>query len=142
MSDVPFRSTMDGDSIPVPEEVRNTFDIEDGTVVTASILLNSGGVSPDEDVRGTLLDKRATFLTFDALERQVVAAVRADEMEVAAETVDTLFLIQSSVPEWSDEYHEASQEFEVDERAIGEAMESVYDWAVTNDHSVREWFEK
>lgn len=95
----------------------------------------------EEDVRLARYDKRAAFLTMDALERQVVAAVAEEEMEVAAEVAETLFLLQSELPEWADAYHEISTEFEVEEEFIGDAMETVAAWAIANDHKAREWFE-
>lgn len=93
------------------------------------------------DVRPARFDKRASFLTMDALERQVVAAVRAEEFEVAAEVAEALFLLQAELPEWTDDYHSVSTEFEVEEEQIGDAMEEVYEWTVENDHKAREWFE-
>jgi hypothetical protein len=98
----------------------------------------------DEDegsVREVRVDERAAFLTMDALERQVVAAVAAEEFEVAAETAAALFLIQSELPRWTDEYHRVSESFPVDEKQVGGAMETVYEWTVANDHNAREWFE-
>lgn len=95
----------------------------------------------EEDVRIARFDKRAAYLTMDALERQVVAAVAEEEMEVAAEVAEALFLLQSELPEWTDAYHEISTEFEVEEEIIGDAMETVAAWAIANDHKAREWFE-
>lgn len=100
------------------------------------------GNADGEDVRTARFDQKAAFLTFDALERQVVAAVGAGEDEVAAETAEALFLLQSDLPDWTDDYHGISEEFEVEEEAIGTAMESVYAWAVENDHKARAWFEE
>ena len=96
---------------------------------------------PLGDVRPALFDKRAAFLTMDALERQVYHAVMSDEFEVAAEFAEALFMLHSYLPEWTDEYHSVSTEFEIEEEAIGTCMEAVYEWAVENDHSAREWFE-
>lgn len=88
-------------------------------------------------------DKRGAFLTMDALERQVVAAVGAGENHVAAETAEALFLLQSQVPEaWLDEYHAISEEFMVEEDAISGAMSYLYEWAREVGHPVTEWFEK
>lgn len=95
----------------------------------------------ESEVRTARFDKRAAFLTFDALERQVVAAVAHDEMEVAAEVAEALFLLQSELgEEWLNEYHSISSEFEVEEEIIGDAMEAVGAWAKAND-DVWEWFE-
>lgn len=87
-------------------------------------------------------DKRGAFMAMDALERQVVAAAGAGEGEVAAETTEALFLLQSQIPEfWLDEYHRISREFEVEEEAITGAMAWVYEWTVEFDHPAREWFD-
>lgn len=98
-------------------------------------------MSTEEDVRGARFDKRAAFLTFDALERGVVSAVRADEFEVAAETASAVFLLQSELPEWTDEYHDVSDWFLVDEEQVTEAMGQVYEWGKERDHDVVGWFE-
>lgn len=101
--------------------------------------------NPDgEDVRRARFDKRAAFLTLDALERMVVTAVAADEFEVAAETAEALFLLQSELPDWTDEYFQISEEseFEVEEQAVADAMVAVYEWTVENDHKARAWFEE
>lgn len=95
----------------------------------------------EENVRIALIDKRAAFLTFDALERQVVIAVAEGETEVAAETAAALFLLQSGYPEWTEEYHSISDEFEFEEEYIRDAMEKVAAWTYANDHATRGWFE-
>lgn len=95
----------------------------------------------EDEIRVAVLDKRAAFLTMDALERQVVAAVVEGEMEVAAETAAALFLLQSDLPGWTDAYHEVSEEFEVEERIVRDAMEKVRAWTIATDHSARGWFE-
>lgn len=100
------------------------------------------GSDDGENVRRVQLDQRAAFLTFDALEREIVSAAYEEEMEVAAETAAALFVVQAQLPEWTDEYHGISAEFEVPRNTIAYAMEEVREWAVENDHRVREWFEE
>lgn len=88
-------------------------------------------------------DKRGAFLTMDALERQVVISVEADENEVAAEFASALFLLQSQVPEaWLDEFHAISEEFgDEDAEELADAMLYLAVWTAAVDHPARRWFE-
>lgn len=56
MTEVPFRATLDGGKIDVPEHIADALTLEDGDVVTVSILLNSGDVPPKDELPGVGTD--------------------------------------------------------------------------------------
>lgn len=50
MTEVPFRATIDDGKIDVPDHIADYCTLEDGDVVTVSILLNSGDVPPEDEL--------------------------------------------------------------------------------------------
>lgn len=58
MSEVPFRTTVEGGTIDVPDHIWDALELEDGDVVTAGIMLDSGSVPPAEDLDGLATEER------------------------------------------------------------------------------------
>ena len=54
-------------------------------------------------------DHKAACFTFDALEKVIIQAVAEDELEVAAEYVDTLFILADQLGEFHEEYRSESE---------------------------------
>jgi hypothetical protein len=85
-------------------------------------------------------------MTFDALERAMLHAAQEEEMEVAAEYLDTLFLLQAQVEEITDAYHDETDSMLDDEsvreeqEAINAAILEVKQWALAHEHDVAGWF--
>lgn len=93
-------------------------------------------------------DHRAACFTFDALEKVIIRAVAADELEVAAEYVDTLFILADQLDEFHEEYRSESErladrdaEISHEEDVLEEAIATVARWAIANEHPVAEWFQ-
>ena len=91
-------------------------------------------------------DERSAFMTFDALERAMLHAAQEGEMEVAAEYLDTLFLLQTQVGEITDTYHDKTDSMLDDksvreeQEAINAAIMEIKQWAIGNEHDTAEWF--
>jgi hypothetical protein len=100
----------------------------------------------DARVAEVEVDKRSAFMTFDALERAMLHAAQEEEMEVAAEYLDTLFLLQTQAEEITDAYHDETDSMLDDEsvreeqEAINAAILEVKQWALAHEHDVAEWF--
>jgi len=94
------------------------------------------------------VDQRCAFMIFDALERGVVHAAQAEEMDVAADYLDTLFLLQTQDDELTEDYHDVLDEIVQDERGAFEveafyaALSEVKRWAHEEGHDVGEWFDE
>jgi hypothetical protein len=106
------------------------------------------GEDESGEVRQIDVDRRGAYLTFDALERAACWAVAADEMEVAAEYVDTLMLHESQLDDWHEDYMEESVVLAEEDPEIGaqqyevvEMIREVRRWALENDHDVARWFD-
>lgn len=106
---------------------------------------NAGGKTVEEIEK----DRRAAYMTWDALEWSIVEAVQWNEMEAAAEYAEALFIEQSQVPDWFAEYKDEISELTArdvgvrrEQRAISWALEELQEWAEENDHAVAEWFER
>lgn len=50
MSDLPWRTEVNDHSVPVPDTIWDALGLEEGDVVTASILLDSGDVPSSEEL--------------------------------------------------------------------------------------------
>lgn len=100
----------------------------------------------DARVAEVEFDERSAFMTFDALERAMLHAAQEEEMEVAAEYLDTLFLLQTQAEEITDAYHDETDSMLDDEsvreeqEAINAAILEVKQWAIAHEHDVAEWF--
>jgi len=100
----------------------------------------------DARVAEVEFDERSAFMTFDALERAMLHAAQEEEMEVAAEYLDTLFLLQTQAEEITDAYHDETDSMLDDEsvreeqEAINAAILEVKQWAIAHEHDVSEWF--
>jgi len=100
----------------------------------------------DARVAEVEFDERSAFMTFDALERAMLHAAQEEEMEVAAEYLDTLFLLQTQAEEITDAYHDETDSMLDDEsvreeqEAINAAILEVKQWAISHEHDVAEWF--
>ncbi|PSQ59086.1 hypothetical protein BRD18_04285 [Halobacteriales archaeon SW_7_71_33] len=99
--------------------------------------------------RAAEFDYRAAAFTFEALERAIVQAFAADELEIAAEYVDALFLLGNLLGEFHEEYrndceHFADHDKEIahEERALRDAVSAVDRWAAANEHRAAEWFQE
>ena len=93
-------------------------------------------------------DHKAACFMFDALEKVIIQAVAASELEVAADYVDTLFLLADQLDEFHEEYRSESrrladrdEEISHEEDALEGAIAQVARWASTADHPVAEWFQ-
>ena len=93
-------------------------------------------------------DHRAACFTFDALEKVIVQAVAEDELDVAAEYVDTLFILSDQLDEFHEKYRSESErladrdaEISREEDALEESIATVVHWAIANEHPVSEWFQ-
>ena len=93
-------------------------------------------------------DHKAACFTFDALEKVIIQAVAEDELEVAAEYVDTLFILADQLGEFHEEYRSESErladrdaEIEHEEASLQEAIVDVQRWSDQHDHPVAEWFQ-
>lgn len=100
----------------------------------------------DARVTEVEFDERSAFMTFDALERAMLHAAQEEEMEVAAEYLDTQFLLQTQAEEITDAYHDETDSMLDDEsvreeqEAINAAIFEVKQWAIAHEHDVAEWF--
>jgi len=133
----PFRDTA--------REVIRVYDEDAPMPSDGGELIGDGGQT-EEAVTSWDLDKQAAFFIWDALEFQVASAVRADEMEVAAQQAEALYLTASQDMEWWDVYHELSDQPQtkgehLERGTITAAMERLRRWAIENDHPVQKWFE-
>jgi len=106
-------------------------------------------VSDEIPTREMVIDERSAYLTFDALERVVVWAVDVDEMEVAAEYLETLMLQAAELDDWHAEYMDESEVLAMDDPEIGaqqsevvDAIRDVQAWAFEHDHKVARWFDE
>lgn len=105
-------------------------------------------MSPDTSgTRAADFDHKAACLTFDALEKVIVQAVAEDELDVAAEYVDTLFILADQLDEFHEEYRSESKrladrdtEISHEEDVIEESIATVARWAIANEHPGSEWF--
>jgi hypothetical protein len=101
---------------------------------------------PETRVAEVEFDERSAFMTFDALERAMLHAAQEEEMEIAAEYLDTLFLLQTQAEEITDAYHDETDSMLDDEsvreeqEAINAAILEVKQWAIAHKHDVAEWF--
>lgn len=94
-------------------------------------------------------DHKAACFTFDALEKVIIQAVAADELDVAAEYVDTLFILADQLDEFHEEYRNESErladrdaDISHEEDVLEESIAAVAHWAIANEHSVSEWFQR
>ena len=106
-------------------------------------------MSESPETREMVIDERSAYLTFDALERVVVWAVDVDEMEVAAEYLETLMLQAAELDDWHSEYMDESEVLAMDDPEIGaqqnevvDAIRDVQAWAFEHDHDVARWFDE
>lgn len=111
--------------------------------------MSAGASGPGDGTRAAEFDHHAAAFTFDALEKVIIQAVAADELEVAAEYVDTLFLLADQLDEFHEEYRSESQrladrdeEISHEEDALEDAIAQVVRWASQADHPVAEWFQR
>ena len=82
------------------------------------------------------------------MRRTTLQAVAEDELEVAAEYVDTLFILADQLDEFHEEYRSESErladrdaEIEHEEASLQEAIVDVQRWSDQHDHPVAEWFQ-
>ena len=107
------------------------------------------GVSADTSgTRAADFDHKAACFTFDDLEKVIVQAVAEDELDVAAEYVDTLFILADQLDEFHEEYRSESEhlanrdtEIEHEEASLQEAIVEGQCWALEHEHPVAEWFQ-
>ena len=106
-------------------------------------------VSPDDSpTRAAKFDLRTAYFTFHALERTIIEAVEAGELDLAAEYTDTLLILVDQLDEFHDEFRAESDRLagrdariERDEERLEEAIATVRAWVFIHDHPAKEWFE-
>jgi hypothetical protein len=103
-------------------------------------------VDAESDVYQFEADERGAFLQWDALERAGVYAVQHEEMEIAAEYFDQLFLLQAQAEDLADRYVDDveamldNEELREEQALVNTAIIETKRWAWDNGHPFAEWF--
>lgn len=94
-------------------------------------------------------DAKAALMTFESLERNAAAAAEHGDMEVAAEYLETFFLLTDQMTTFYRQFLEESAAYAggTEEGAeyskwLNQQIISIREWAVENDHDVQAWFER
>ena len=109
--------------------------------------MSADASQPGDGTRSAEFDHRMASLTFDALEKIIIQATRAGEIDVAAEYLDALFLLSQQLDEFHEEYRSESKrlaernvEIYDEENALQRSIIQIRQWAIQTDHPVAEWF--
>ena len=104
-----------------------------------------------ESPPGTLsaeFDLRLASLTFDALEKAIILSVADDQLAVAAEYPDSLFLLASKLDEFHEEFRNESErlsttdsDIDRQEASFEKVINTVATWGRDHHHPVTEWIE-